>query len=244
MVSDRQVRLLRKKRMENRTMEAAASAASMSERTARTSQRGPLSVSSRAARARIEELDAHDQGRARVDHLADDLVAFAATLRVGLDKLDFAGRQRLVRLLIERVVVTGDHVAIEHAIPLSGRFSVSRSEDRCAPLPQVHGLDAGDGHHHRAQRGQEDPRPPGPADRTVAESPGTGPDREGELRLRRGVRRAAGRGTTRNERATGRCVRGVASPTAAACVLRRRAHERPSPGVRPAGGGGAGLTVS
>jgi hypothetical protein len=27
-----------------------------------------------------------------------------------------------VRLLVERVVVTGDHVAIEHAIPLSGRF--------------------------------------------------------------------------------------------------------------------------
>lgn len=36
MVSDRQVRLLRKKRMENKTLEAAASAAGMSERTART----------------------------------------------------------------------------------------------------------------------------------------------------------------------------------------------------------------
>lgn len=42
MVSDRQVRLLRKKRMENKTLEAAASAASMSERTARAWQRGPL----------------------------------------------------------------------------------------------------------------------------------------------------------------------------------------------------------
>ena len=42
MVSDRQVRLLRKKRMEDKTMEAAASAASMSERTARKWQRGPL----------------------------------------------------------------------------------------------------------------------------------------------------------------------------------------------------------
>ena len=42
MVSDRQVRLLRKKRMENKTMEAAASAAAMSERTARTWQHGPL----------------------------------------------------------------------------------------------------------------------------------------------------------------------------------------------------------
>ena len=42
MVSDRQVRLLRKKRMENKTLEAAAAAASMSERTARTWQRGPM----------------------------------------------------------------------------------------------------------------------------------------------------------------------------------------------------------
>jgi hypothetical protein len=42
MVSDRQVRLLRKKRMEKQTMEAAASAAAMSERTARKWQRGPL----------------------------------------------------------------------------------------------------------------------------------------------------------------------------------------------------------
>ncbi len=42
MFSDRQVRLLRKKRMENKTLEAAASAAGMSERTARVWQRGPM----------------------------------------------------------------------------------------------------------------------------------------------------------------------------------------------------------
>lgn len=42
MVSDRQVRLLRKKRMEGKTLEAAASAAGMSERTARKWQRGRL----------------------------------------------------------------------------------------------------------------------------------------------------------------------------------------------------------
>jgi transposase len=42
MVSDRQVRLLRMKRMDKKTLEAAASAAAMSERTARKWQRGPL----------------------------------------------------------------------------------------------------------------------------------------------------------------------------------------------------------
>ena len=50
MVSDRQVRLLRKKRMENETLEAAASAAGMSERTARVWQRGPLPSKTKEAR--------------------------------------------------------------------------------------------------------------------------------------------------------------------------------------------------
>jgi len=51
MVSDRQVRLLRKKRMENKTMEAAAAAASMSERTARKWQRGPLPTATKVQRS-------------------------------------------------------------------------------------------------------------------------------------------------------------------------------------------------
>lgn len=42
MVTDRQVRLLRKKRMEGMTLDAAGSAAGMTERTARKWQRGPL----------------------------------------------------------------------------------------------------------------------------------------------------------------------------------------------------------
>ena len=42
MVTDAQVRLLRKKRMEGKTIEAAAAAAGMSERTARTWLKGPL----------------------------------------------------------------------------------------------------------------------------------------------------------------------------------------------------------
>jgi site-specific DNA recombinase len=80
-----------------------------------------------AAHARREELLAQEMDRARLDRLSLDLEAFAASLRDGLTELDFAARQRLVRLLVERVVVTGDEVAIEHAIPLSGRFSGLRS---------------------------------------------------------------------------------------------------------------------
>ena len=80
-----------------------------------------------AARLRHEQLSTEAMDSARMDRLGDDLAAFAATLRVGIKQLDFEGRLRLVRLLIERVVVTGDNIAIEHAIPLSGRFSQLRS---------------------------------------------------------------------------------------------------------------------
>lgn len=50
MVTDRQVRLLRKKRMEGKTLETAAMAAGMSERTARKWQRGPMPSAMRKER--------------------------------------------------------------------------------------------------------------------------------------------------------------------------------------------------
>lgn len=50
MVTDRQVRLLRGKRMEDKTLAAAASAAGMSERTARKWQSGPLPSATKEAR--------------------------------------------------------------------------------------------------------------------------------------------------------------------------------------------------
>ena len=117
-----------------------------------------------AARTRAEELAAQDLDRTRLNRLADDLAAFASTLRVGLEKLDFAGRERLMRLLIERVVVTGEHLAIEHAIPLSGRFAGLRLQHRCARLPEVWGAHGA----HRDDRGPggraEDPDPLGAPD--------------------------------------------------------------------------------
>jgi site-specific DNA recombinase len=86
-------------------------------------RRERLEAAREVARDRARDLAAEEMSRDRVERLGDDLQAFASTLRSGLGELDFAGRQRLVRLLIERVVVTGERVAIEHAIPLSGRFS-------------------------------------------------------------------------------------------------------------------------
>jgi site-specific DNA recombinase len=86
-----------------------------------------------ATRARAEALMVTEADRERLDRVTTDLVAFAATLRAGLAQLDFAGRERLVRLLIERVVVTDDQVTIEHVIPLSGRFARLRPGDRRSP---------------------------------------------------------------------------------------------------------------
>ncbi len=105
-------------------------------------QRGAISIEElRARRERVDsskatlekrdqELAAQELDRERLGKIGDDLVAFAKTLRSGIDTLDFAGRRRLVELLIDRVVVTGDHVAIEHVIPLSGRFGNLRPNCR------------------------------------------------------------------------------------------------------------------
>ena len=101
-------------------------------------RRERLEAARAAARVRVEELTALELDRSRLEALAEDLAAFAATLRAGLQNLDFQGRQRLVRLLVERVIVTGTHVAIEHAIPLSGRFRGLQQQRQSATMPTDH----------------------------------------------------------------------------------------------------------
>ena len=46
-----------------------------------------------------------------------------SSLRDGMHTLSFEERQRVIRLLVERVVVNGDSVTIEHVVPITGRFS-------------------------------------------------------------------------------------------------------------------------
>lgn len=93
-------------------------------------RRERLEADRQATHARIQDLTGEQLDSTRLQRLGEDLEEFASSIRAGLHELDFAQRQRLVRLLIERVVVTGDDVAIEHAIPLTGRFS--------APHPSLH----------------------------------------------------------------------------------------------------------
>jgi site-specific DNA recombinase len=91
-----------------------------------------------------EDLLGQQMNSTRMTRIAEDIATFAKTLRNGFDKLDFAERQRLVRLLLERVVVSGDKVTIDHAIPLSGRFGGLRQGDR-GDLPGHQGHPLRDG---------------------------------------------------------------------------------------------------
>lgn len=94
-------------------------------------RRQRLEASLQATRARAMALQAQHADEARLKRLGADIEAFAAAMRDGMEALDFAGRQRLVRLLVERIVVKGEDVTIEHAIPLSGRFSGLRLHEGC-----------------------------------------------------------------------------------------------------------------
>ena len=108
-------------------------------------RRERLEAALHANRVRDDELQAQHVNQARLDALAEKLSTFAATVRTGLDALDFPGRQRLVRLLIERIVIAGENLTIEHALPLSGRFGGlrlgegarrhQRADGRSAPRP-------------------------------------------------------------------------------------------------------------
>jgi len=82
-----------------------------------------LEASRDATEERLADLTAQQRREERSERLVERLGAFAAALREGLASLDFEGRQRIARLLIERVVVHEDQVTIEHVVPLSGRFS-------------------------------------------------------------------------------------------------------------------------
>ncbi|MHB1916510.1 MAG: hypothetical protein ACYCPN_04755, partial [Thermoplasmata archaeon] len=60
--------------------------------------------------------------RARVEETCREVETFCARLREGLDRLTFEERVKVVRWLIERVVVKDGEVTVEHIIPLTGRY--------------------------------------------------------------------------------------------------------------------------
>jgi len=79
-----------------------------------------------AARKRGEELAAEENGATRVDRMAQELEEFAASIRDGVNDLDFQGVSSWSASCRTRGVI-GNEIAIEHAIPLSGRLAGLRS---------------------------------------------------------------------------------------------------------------------
>jgi site-specific DNA recombinase len=134
-------------------------------------RRERLEASLQATRVRVEHLEAQHAEGARVERLGADLEAFAAAIRDGLEALDFAGRQRLVRLLVERVIVLGEDVTIEHVVPLSGRFCRLRPDDRCVRVLEVWRQAAGLGVREGSRRGKSASGAPGVAHGECASGP-------------------------------------------------------------------------
>ena len=83
-------------------------------------------------RRRRAELQTLREEGARMTGVLRDAETFCARLREGLERLTFDERRRLVRWLVERVVVQkGGEVVIEHILPLrsSGEFSEWRENN-------------------------------------------------------------------------------------------------------------------
>jgi hypothetical protein len=93
-------------------------------------QRRAKDLAARRARLDTErtELSATHHDLASHNRLHQRLDDFAARAGTGIDQLDFDGRQRLIRLVVEQVRVTGWQVEIRLRIPLDDNPTDSRSE--------------------------------------------------------------------------------------------------------------------
>jgi len=93
-----------------------------------TARKASLGAEQAELRARHAELAGRDQLRLRLEN-------FAARAATGLGNLDFDGRQRLVRLVVEQVRVTGWQVEIRLRIPIGGDHPDGGGEARHKPKP-------------------------------------------------------------------------------------------------------------
>jgi site-specific DNA recombinase len=107
-----------------------------------TSQRDELA-------AQRQELGANNRLRSRVEN-------FACRVLATLDELDFAQRQRLVRLLVERVEVRGWQVDVHLRIPLDGPDAPTPDADHPSDEPPAGVPIFG---RHEGQRNRRDRRP-------------------------------------------------------------------------------------
>jgi site-specific DNA recombinase len=140
-----------------------------------TSQRDELA-------AQRQELGANNRLRSRVEN-------FACRVLATLDELDFAQRQRLVRLLVERVEVRGWQVDVHLRIPLDGPDAPTPDADHPSDEPPAGVPIFG---RHEGQRNRRDRRPaasPAVSNedrlRSIGHPQGAGQDRRRRDRARR-----------------------------------------------------------
>jgi site-specific DNA recombinase len=133
----------------------------LTRRTARLTARRDQLVAEHA------ELTDRRADLARENRLRQGIAGFAERVLASLDELDFEGRQRLLRLVVEKVRVTGWHVEIHLKIPLADDPDTTREPRPPTPGPEPSsdmGLRSVDGHRrdgllparagHRRKRGE------------------------------------------------------------------------------------------
>lgn len=98
-------------------------------------RRERIETEANQVKERLTAIEGVHQQRLRVEEVFKGVDAFCQKLREGLERLDFEGRQRVVRLLVERVVVKEADVTVEHVVPLTGRFSELRPDGRVGVEP-------------------------------------------------------------------------------------------------------------
>ena len=83
-------------------------------------RRAGLEERLRLLRQHEQELQRQHHQNLRLAELCANLETLCQTIRTGLDVLDFAGRRRIVELLVDRVRISHETVEIRYAIPLTG----------------------------------------------------------------------------------------------------------------------------
>jgi site-specific DNA recombinase len=80
-------------------------------------KRSELERKEEALTTQISQLQAQASHQSEVNQVTDSVEAFCAQIQPILAQADFLQKRQLVELLIDRVIVTGDHVEIRYVIP-------------------------------------------------------------------------------------------------------------------------------
>src|SRR5262245_41611038 len=75
-----------------------------------------------------QDLRMQQPQQVQLTELSANIVELCQAIRTGLHTLDFAGRRKIVELLIDRGILSHDDIEIRYAIPLSGLNLTSKQE--------------------------------------------------------------------------------------------------------------------